>query len=327
MDESISYHPDIDVSVCVLTYHPNPIKLFATLESIVCQQGCSFEIIITDDGTPDFDRSVIESYFAQKDFHRYTIVANPYNQGTVKNTASAFPVMRGRYIKVISPGDFLYDEDALARMLRFVEENNYRVAFGLTYYYQVLEDQTYKVLGQLQPSNLESYRRKALSDIQMEYLIIPDFPVGGAFFTEARLLIAYTKKILGRIVYGEDCVYNIMIADGIELGFLDDHFIWYEYGSGVSWQAQWQPQIRRDQSMYYAIIAENHPEWLDLCRWKLDPEHHDGKLFQQYIDQYTAVAVPRIQRENAKYMQAINEEYLLRWLQGGAAYVSCLGNR
>ena len=92
MDESISYHPDIDVSVCVLTYHPNPIKLFATLESIVCQQGCSFEIIITDDGTPDFDRSVIESYFAQKDFHRYTIVANPYNQGTVKNTASAFPL-------------------------------------------------------------------------------------------------------------------------------------------------------------------------------------------------------------------------------------------
>lgn len=42
MDESISYHPDIDVSVCVLTYHPNPIKLFATLESIVCQQGVFF---------------------------------------------------------------------------------------------------------------------------------------------------------------------------------------------------------------------------------------------------------------------------------------------
>ena len=136
MSERLSYHPDIDVSVCVLTYHPNPIKLFATLESIVCQQDCSFEIIITDDGTPDFDRSAIESYFAQKNFHRYTIVANPYNQGTVKNTASAFPVMRGRYIKVISPGDFLYNEDALVRMLRFVEENNYRVAFGLTYYYQ-----------------------------------------------------------------------------------------------------------------------------------------------------------------------------------------------
>ena len=326
MDESISYHPDIDVSVCVLTYHPNPIKLFATLESIVCQQGCSFEIIIADDGTPDFDRSVIESYFAQKDFHCYTIVANPYNQGTVKNTASAFPVMRGRYIKVISPGDFLYDEEALARMLRFVEENNYRAAFGLTYYYQVLEDQIYKVLGQLQPLNLESYRRKAFSDIQAEYLMIPDFPVGGAFFTEAKLLISYTKKILGRIVYGEDCVYNIMIADGIELGFLDDHFIWYEYGSGVTWQTEWNSRIHADMCMYYAIIAENHPEWRNLCLWKIDPEHHDGKLFQQYIDQYTAVAVPRIQQENTKYMQSIHEEYLLRWLQGGAAYVSCLGN-
>lgn len=37
--ERIAYHPDIDVSVCVLTYRPNLPKLFATLESIVCQQG------------------------------------------------------------------------------------------------------------------------------------------------------------------------------------------------------------------------------------------------------------------------------------------------
>ena len=39
--ERIAYHPDIDVSVCVLTYRPNLLKLFATLESIVCQQGDS----------------------------------------------------------------------------------------------------------------------------------------------------------------------------------------------------------------------------------------------------------------------------------------------
>ena len=141
--ERISYRPDIDVSVCVLTYRAEPAKLFATLASIVCQCGCSFEIIIADDGSAGFCRSLLEKFFTQQNFHSYTIVANPYNRGMVKNTASAFPVMRGRYIKVISPGDFMYDETSLLRMLRFVEHHQYRVAFGCTYQYQQAGEQIY----------------------------------------------------------------------------------------------------------------------------------------------------------------------------------------
>lgn len=53
---------------------------------------------------------------------------------------------------------------------------------------------------------MESYRRRALSEIKKEYLIVLDFPVGCAFLTEAKLLIAYTEKILGKIIYGEDCI-------------------------------------------------------------------------------------------------------------------------
>ena len=320
--ERISYRPDIDVSVCVLSYCPDLPKLFATLESVVCQRGCSFEIIVADDGTPGFDRTVIEAYFAQRDFHAYTIAANPYNKGTVRNTASAFPVMRGRYIKAISPGDFLYDETVLARMLRFAEDNQYRVAFGRTYYYQKTGDQTYEVLGHLQPSNLESYRRKAFSAVKKEYLVVPDFPVGGAFFAEAELLIQYTEKILGRIIYGEDCVYNIMIADGIEFGLFDDHFLWYEKGSGVSWQEEWQGRIHADQGAYYAIIAEDHPELRDLCSWKIDPEHHEGAPYELYINEYIKEAVPRIQKENAAYLQQVNQEYLLRWIRSGLLYAN-----
>ena len=318
--ERIAYHPDIDISVCVLTYHPDMAKLFATLESIVCQQGCSFEIIVADDGTQDFNRSVIEAYFAQRDFHTYTIVANPYNKGTVKNTASAFPVMRGRYIKAISPGDFLYDETALARMLRFVEDNQYRVAFGCTYQYQKKGEQLYEVLGQLQPTNLESYRRRAFSEIKKEYLIAQDFPVGCAFFTEAQLLISYTEKILGKIVYGEDCVYNIMIADGVEFGFFDDHFTWYEKGSGVSWQEEWQGKIMADRNMYYMIIAEDHLGLRDLCNWKIDPAHHEGELYESYINEYIKEALPRLHEENAKYMETVNQERLVHWISFGLQY-------
>ena len=44
-----------DVSVCVVTYHPDYDELFRTLlTSIIRQKGCSLEIVISDDGTPDF---------------------------------------------------------------------------------------------------------------------------------------------------------------------------------------------------------------------------------------------------------------------------------
>lgn len=323
--ERISYRPDIDVSVCVLTYRAEPAKLFATLTSIVCQRGCSFEIIIADDGSAGFCRSLLEKFFAQQNFHSYTIVANPYNRGTVKNTASAFPVMRGRYIKVISPGDFMYDETSLLRMLRFVEHHQYCVAFGCTYQYQQAGEQIYHVLGQLQPTNLESYRRKAVSAIRKEYLIAQDFPTGVAFFTEAALLISYTEMILGRIIYGEDCIYNIMIADGIEMGFLDDHFVWYEKGSGISWKPEWDQVIRADRNTYYAIIAERHPEMRDLCSWKIDPEHHEGEIYEAYIDEYINEAELRQERENARYMQRVDHSHLTRWITSGLQYADLIG--
>ena len=43
-----------DVSVCVLTYHPDYERLFITLTSVIRQKGCTCEIIIADDGTLDF---------------------------------------------------------------------------------------------------------------------------------------------------------------------------------------------------------------------------------------------------------------------------------
>ena len=38
------------VSVCIMTYKPDYKELGLTLESILRQKNCSFEIIIADDG-------------------------------------------------------------------------------------------------------------------------------------------------------------------------------------------------------------------------------------------------------------------------------------
>ena len=57
----------VDVSICVLTYRPDYEKLFMTLTSIIRQQGCSYEIIIADDGTLDFRQDLIVQCWPRKE--------------------------------------------------------------------------------------------------------------------------------------------------------------------------------------------------------------------------------------------------------------------
>ena len=75
----------IDVSVCVLSYHPDYEKLYATLTSIIQQKNCSYEIVIGDDGTPDFRHHEIELWLLERGFKDYTIVHSAENKGTVHN--------------------------------------------------------------------------------------------------------------------------------------------------------------------------------------------------------------------------------------------------
>lgn len=76
---------EVDASICVLTYQPNYEKLFMTLTSIICQQGCSYEIIIAVDRTPDFRQDVIVVvWMSEHGIPDYCIVRRAGNEGTVR---------------------------------------------------------------------------------------------------------------------------------------------------------------------------------------------------------------------------------------------------
>lgn len=56
------------ITVVVITYNPDYKKLFQTLYSIVIQKNIIFEIIVSDDGTIDFDKKGIEQWFIENNF-------------------------------------------------------------------------------------------------------------------------------------------------------------------------------------------------------------------------------------------------------------------
>ena len=282
---------EYDISIGILTYQPDYEKLLMTLTSVIRQQGCSYEIVIGDDGSKDFRERELELWLLQHGCRDYVIVRSPENKGTVHNVMNVLTAARGHYVKLISPGDYLYNDHVLADMLRFMEENSYKIAFGRACYYSKMGDK-YHLINRMNPFQLRPYRERDFSAVKEAYLVYQDYVVGAAFMGERSLLAAYTRDILGQIIYTEDAVYPIMIADDIRLGFWDENFVWYEYNAGISGDLsqEWRERLLYDSKRTLAIIAERHSEILDIIFGSDGGKQHDDAAYRRKRAAYYAEA-------------------------------------
>ena len=311
------------MSVCILTYRSDFLKLERTLASVVEQKGCSFEIVIADDGSEDFPRKAIEDDLASKGFTAYKILQAPKNQGVVHNVYRAFSHARGKYIKNISPGDYLYSDHVLADMFRFMEESGYPAAFGRACYYRE-EGGHYHILDEMHPRNLKPYERNDFAAARRAHLLCQDYPIGAAFMTRRKLLMQYTKPLLGKAVHLEDRAYTLMIADGIDIGFWNHNLIWYEYGSGISTSTdeRRQAQVIKDNQACFALIAEKHPELSSWCKWHIfnEEDMEDAWLdyYEEVKDYYQKVDASVAEAKRAgrwMYLQDVEPKALERIVQ------------
>ena len=257
-----------EITVCVCTYCSDYHKLFVTLESAIRQQGCSFEIVVSDDGTPNFERGLIEEWFHKHNFWDYHIVVNLRNQGTVKNFYAAVSVAQGEYIKGISPGDYFYDDHVLSKARIFMQENQYKVVFGRGCYYSK-ENGIYKVLDRMNPMDLQPYIKKDYQEIAKNYLLHQDYIIGAALFFEMDTVKKYLALIIDRVIYTEDAMAVIMISDGMKIGFWNHNMIWYEYGTGISTNitAEGAKRLGFDNGAVEKIISERHPELANIAKF------------------------------------------------------------
>ena len=305
---------EVEVSICVLTYRPDYEKLFMTLTSIIRQQGCSYEIIIADDGTLDFRQDLIEAWMAARGITDYYIVRSMENRGTVRNIRNAYAVAHGRYVKPISPGDCLYSDTALAGMLRFMEREGYHIAFGRSCYYGET-DGKYHLYDRMQPFQLKPYRERDLSAIKEAYLVCQDYACGASFMGERTRMTSYTDLILGSAMYVEDSAYVLMVADGIPLGFWDHNFIWYESSDGISNVAseEWKARLLRDNHAMLAIMAERHADLRELCKWHIEGRRDANSPYAEIVRRYYAEVDRIISTET--YLQDVNPDELKKLIE------------
>lgn len=248
------------VTVCVLTYNPDWIKFRNTLKSIICQKGVDFDIVISDDGSKNncFDKA--EKYLKENNFSAYCFIANKQNQGTVKNTISALQTIKSKYVKLISPGDFLYDETVLAKFTDFAEKNPAAAYFGNAVYYSTDNSGNIKIYETLHnPIDLKPWIERREKKIRRNYILRRDYILGACFFCNTSIFIDYVKKIDNIVKYAEDFSLVWEIADSQKVLYYEIPFIFYEYGLGISTDSsrKWSSILRTDNLNGFELMYKN----------------------------------------------------------------------
>ena len=112
------------VSVIVLTYKKFD-NIEENLSSILEQDYSNMEIIIQDDGSPNFPLQRIEDFFMAHNISVYKIEHNEINLGTVRNYNHAMDISNGEIIIPLSQDDRFYDSHCVSDIVGFFQNSNY----------------------------------------------------------------------------------------------------------------------------------------------------------------------------------------------------------
>lgn len=247
-----------DISVICLTYNANPQKLITTLKSVIFQQGCNFEIIIADDGSENNNEQLIKNYFQQNNFKNYKLILNKENKGIVKNLLSGLELAEGKYVKQISPGDYLYDNGTLKKVFDFAERKNAKILFGDAVFY-TYDNHKLDILPYKAPWFSEIYTNDLNYnyDLVIKYqLYYKDYILGAAVAYDRELLYKYLNVMKDSIIYLEDSVIKLFALDRHQIYFYKEFIIWYECNSGISTNTKrgFADKINIDNYNFYKLI-------------------------------------------------------------------------
>lgn len=241
---------DIDVSVVVLTYNPDLDDLRKTLRSVMLQKGVNFEIVIADDGSAENLSEEIKAFFEGSGFSSYRLVLNPENHGTVINVISGIDMSSGRYIKLISPGDYLYDDSSLKNLFDCAEQNGAPFVFGDILFFDSGAETFKAIPKNALPCITRCYEadRYDPDAVLINELIVYDNIHGISTLIGKNVFLKYLKMIEGKVIYCEDLSYRLMAYDRIKMIYCRRPVAMYGYGSGISTgrNEKWAKRIHDD---------------------------------------------------------------------------------
>lgn len=260
-----------DVSFVVVTYNSDWNEMENTLNSIISQEGITFEIIIADDGSKNNYEKELKDYFKTKNNLDYTLVLNKKNQGTVCNLVSGLEKARGEYIKDISPGDYLYGKNTLVNWISYMKKNDLTWSFSDSAYYIQNGSKIKIISAQAHPNDVKPYLKKDYAECRWNYVVLGDIALGAAMLCKTEVQYHYCKKIIHKVKFAEDNIWRIMMFDGIKTDYYPEYTLLYQFGTGVSTSGskKWEKLLEMDLKNADDIIRNTPSEDLDRFQRKL----------------------------------------------------------
>lgn len=255
------------VSILLITYNPSWDKYRQTLYSIITQKNIEFSLVISDDGSDNDYFDLAEKYLKNNNFTSYRFLKNIKNQGIVKNILLGLSVIDEKYVKLISPGDFLYDNNTLKNFVDFAEKNPATLYFGNMFCYSL--DSKGNIIyfdNKKNPYDLRPWKKNDYKIIKKNYIVKCDRICGATIMYNTEKFKSYLEKICGFVSFAEDCAVTYMIAKNEPIFFMNvNGGIWYEYGAGISTQKNnlWNDRIKSDFKNLYTHLLEEQiiPKW------------------------------------------------------------------
>lgn len=243
-----------ECSIVVCTYNPNWEKLYLTLQSVFMQDDCTFQIVVTDDGSEEnyFDR--IREYFTKHSFDNYKLIANMQNHGTVYNILQGIRACNGELVKPLSPGDFLHGRHALRQWVDYMQAHEeYAMSYCDAIYYKTSRKSVV-------PMKMISHPQNKMPNAK-QYIVYGDFCLGASALVRRQIWLNYLEKLQGKVIYAEDFSYQLMLYCGDKIINIPKPFLMYEYGSGISTSGLdfWAKKLREDNEAICHILLSSKP--------------------------------------------------------------------
>lgn len=168
-------------SVIVLSYRSGDF-LYTALDSVLAQDYPNVELLVADDGTPDFDRAAVEAYLqanAGANIRHYAVLTSAENQGTVRNFNRALEEARGVYLKGIGADDALYDAHVLTQVSQMFRETGACLLAA-----RVMKcDPALQPVEPLRDKFLRSLPELSPEEVWKRLCVHNDLPAAGMFYT------------------------------------------------------------------------------------------------------------------------------------------------
>lgn len=235
------------VSIIVMTYKKFDY-LKENIESICKQKYSNIEVIISDDGSPNFEKREIEKFFENRkeNIKKIEILTREKNVGIVKNYNEAIKRSSGKYIIGLAADDEFYDENVVESIVdEFKKGAN--IVTGLRYVIDEKTEKFIKIIPKRKEIELFKYDTKKFLK-QLFYR--GNFIAGASTY--------YRKKYLEEIGYFDENyvlledfpLYIKSLKKGIKINFLNKIVIKYRLG-GASTGEKINPIFKSDVERFY----------------------------------------------------------------------------